>query len=542
MKSPKRSKLRYPFLIYLVVALTVFWHLVINFTTAVPGITGESYLGLFYLWNAPYSIFNLHTTPYFTQSILYPVGDVLPFAQVTPLAGVITYPIQWLSRAAAYNLVVFAGFILSAMFMYLLAERLTGNRHAALLAGLVFAFNPLHVYQAYFGLGAVSTEFVPLLLYFAVLFYQERKPAYVAYAAVAAVFLVFFGNTAPSFLLDTILALVAALILALLLKFIIAKKWIRSAYAFLIIVFAVVLYYGLFVSLNVGLSPTSVPQSYAELQAPSANFSMLFLPALPNYTSPDPYYYQQLSMYYQTVANKPMVDGYAQEYNQTQSTLLTSIPLSVESNYLLLGEGFTYTSPITENYTNVTLLWLAADRVAFVSVIRPAYNASEQGQLLSYLYSIFGEPVYQDQNSSVFETNVALSRHVGKSLTAFTTGTWVPGYALCGSSQCNTTFAATWFGGNIRGIALFVPSNVTKVQMGFTAESGTGRAVGVLQGNQLVDAVTPGRIASRYAVNMSVAQGYNYILFAEQGTINATSESNVSTDYGITNVTFKAVP
>ena len=49
------------------------------------------------------------------------------------------------------------------------------------------------------------------------------------------------------------------------------------------------------------------------------------------------------------------------------------------------------------------------DRIAYVSIIRSAYTLSEQQAMYTYLYSVLGTPVYQDNSTFVFQTNGAIA-------------------------------------------------------------------------------------------------------------------------------------
>ena len=116
-------------IVYLAIALVLFWPSTLNITTTVPagrvGVnaagTGDVYLFLWDLWWLKYSLFSLHTSPYFTQFLYYPVGASLATQTLSPLAGLFSIPLQWVSLGFAYNVILFINFMLSGFFMYLLA-------------------------------------------------------------------------------------------------------------------------------------------------------------------------------------------------------------------------------------------------------------------------------------------------------------------------------------------------------------------------------------------------------------------------------------
>ena len=74
----------------------------------------------------------------------YPYLGTLTYSEhflgVTPFSA----PVQWLSGnpVLAYNVVFLFSYVLAGAGMYWLAVSITGNRLAALVAGLAFAFLP----------------------------------------------------------------------------------------------------------------------------------------------------------------------------------------------------------------------------------------------------------------------------------------------------------------------------------------------------------------------------------------------------------------
>lgn len=89
-----------------------------------------------------------HTLPsdpvhLFQANIFYPAKDVLAFSEPLIVPALLGGPIAWLggSPVLVFNLLVIAGFALSAFAGYVLVLRWTGDRMAALLTGTTFAFN-----------------------------------------------------------------------------------------------------------------------------------------------------------------------------------------------------------------------------------------------------------------------------------------------------------------------------------------------------------------------------------------------------------------
>jgi hypothetical protein len=79
----------------------------------------------------------------FEANIFYPAHDALAFSEPLIVPGLMGAPLAWAgaSPVLVYNLVLIAGFALTAFATFLLVERWTGSWTAGLLAGSAFAFN-----------------------------------------------------------------------------------------------------------------------------------------------------------------------------------------------------------------------------------------------------------------------------------------------------------------------------------------------------------------------------------------------------------------
>lgn len=79
----------------------------------------------------------------FEGNIFYPARDTLAYSEPLIVPAVLGAPVAWLggSPVLVFNLMVLAGFALTALATYTLVVRWTGDRAAAMLAGSMFAFN-----------------------------------------------------------------------------------------------------------------------------------------------------------------------------------------------------------------------------------------------------------------------------------------------------------------------------------------------------------------------------------------------------------------
>jgi hypothetical protein len=192
-----------PFAIYLFIALIVFWPVTLKITSTVAAggpdfVTagsGDVYQNLWSLWWASYAVFNRHTSPYFTNLLFYPNGANLVTETLSPLAGIFSYIFQSISLGFAYNVVFFLGFVLSAFFMFLLADYIIKNKYGALIAGVVFAYSSFHMSHALAGhLQWTSIEFIPLFILFLLLMIKDKKLFSIFGTSVSFLLLVFFGD------------------------------------------------------------------------------------------------------------------------------------------------------------------------------------------------------------------------------------------------------------------------------------------------------------------------------------------------------------
>jgi hypothetical protein len=80
----------------------------------------------------------------FDANIFYPHRGTLAYSESNLGAGVLAVPVYWATRNpyAAHNFVFLLAFVLSATGMYVLVRRLTGNRSAAGVSAICFAFCP----------------------------------------------------------------------------------------------------------------------------------------------------------------------------------------------------------------------------------------------------------------------------------------------------------------------------------------------------------------------------------------------------------------
>lgn len=188
-----RSPLFAAFIAYLFITLILFWPAAFGQNMVFTN-SSDTFQTLAFLWHVPYSVFVSHQSMYLTSGLFFPVGATLAAQTLSPLAGIFTWPFQLANRAMAFNLLFFLAFILSGLFMFMLADYIVKNKYAAFVAGIIYAFAPMHITQAYGHLDWAMVEFIPLFVLFLLLTLDRKKQQYVLGAAVSFVLLTFVGD------------------------------------------------------------------------------------------------------------------------------------------------------------------------------------------------------------------------------------------------------------------------------------------------------------------------------------------------------------
>ncbi len=294
----------------------------------------------------------------------------------------------------------------------------------------------------------------------------------------------------------------------------------------------------------------TIPSAFTALgkQNLTNQFSILMLPALPSSTTG--YLYPGLEMYYDTAAKIPLVGGYPTRINATQQQLDQNIPLAVSAMYLQYANitqdySVIYPSPIIENYSDLTLLWLKEYNIGAITVLSKAYSTEAYYTLNSYLTSIFGTPYYQDSNLT-FYLNDANGSVFNKTIISYIIGTWIPGdtssyLPFCNSqgSCVNSTYANAWWGANLRGVIMFSPKsgNVKmKLQM-LNAQPGNPVYVFVNGAKTPINLNGTAELKN-YSSVLNVSYGLNQIVFYQSNVTDTTNQSNPYVTYGIDNISF----
>ncbi len=157
-----------PLVLYGLVAIAFTWPLVLHLGDRViqKGNSGDVWQHLWNIWWLRFSLLDLHALPYYTPMLYYPSGANLFFHALDPMDGYLFTPVQLITGVvAAFNLNILFQITVAGWGAYLLARYLTGNRAAALVAGLIYACSPLESALVNLGqLELTSIEWLPLFI------------------------------------------------------------------------------------------------------------------------------------------------------------------------------------------------------------------------------------------------------------------------------------------------------------------------------------------------------------------------------------------
>jgi hypothetical protein len=171
--------------LYLVLTLILLYPFsVLKMGTQLIGDGGDGWQNLWNLWWVRQSVLSLKN-PYWTNNIYYPYGADLMVHTLSPLAGILTIPIQLtLGLVFSYNLLIILSFVLGGFGAYLLAYHITKSRVASFFAGLVFAFSSYHFAWSFGHLNMASIEWTPFYVLFLLKIRHEKSLKNVFYAAI----------------------------------------------------------------------------------------------------------------------------------------------------------------------------------------------------------------------------------------------------------------------------------------------------------------------------------------------------------------------
>lgn len=162
-------------LTYLVSSIIFTFPLVLKLGNFLPGQPNDGYV---YLWNIGnfWSQIFAGNDPFYTQNVMYPIGANLFFHTYAPFISLFTFP--FLKNLSFFmGLAIICAVLLSSLSAYLLTFKITNNKPAAFIGGLVYGMSPIiHSFiesQHYYFL--FSAILYPLGVMFLIKFVENKK-------------------------------------------------------------------------------------------------------------------------------------------------------------------------------------------------------------------------------------------------------------------------------------------------------------------------------------------------------------------------------
>ena len=195
---------------YLVAALALTWPLARSMGTHLPAV-GTAYDALLHVFILGWGWQGLTTDPLevFNAPIFYPEPRTLTYMDHMLGEAMLGGPlIEIFNLGVAYNSLVLLSFVASGYFVYRLALLYGISPSGSYVAGFLFAFCPYRF--SHLGcLNQIQTQFIPLGILFAVLFFRTRKTRYGVGAALTLAVQSYFGWYSTFHLAMALVALVS---------------------------------------------------------------------------------------------------------------------------------------------------------------------------------------------------------------------------------------------------------------------------------------------------------------------------------------------
>ncbi|MFH1369138.1 MAG: hypothetical protein ABII64_08430 [Elusimicrobiota bacterium] len=164
-------------LAYSLLSIIMTYPLVFKIFTHIPGAGFDSPFFIWNMWWTKKALLDLHANPFYSNYVFYPNGIELLTANFMIFNNLISIPFQYIFNLVFIsNIFVIISYVFSGFGMYLLVRYLTGNKYAAFIAGIVFAFNPwrfARMEQGYYDL--LHTEWMPFYIYYLTKTIDEGK-------------------------------------------------------------------------------------------------------------------------------------------------------------------------------------------------------------------------------------------------------------------------------------------------------------------------------------------------------------------------------
>jgi hypothetical protein len=191
--------------LYFLFTLIFTFPLIRHLSTSTPMADGQGdqFQSMWMFWWFKTALFNLKTSPFFTNFLFYPHGSSLIY-HMPIFLGLLSIPFQYLFGALAgliigFNLLLMFTFILSGFGVFLLTRYLIKNPIAAFICGLIFAFSSYRLSNLNH-LNLLSTQWIPFYILCLIRSVDEKLLKYAIWAGVFFIFTFLSDFTCTLFL------------------------------------------------------------------------------------------------------------------------------------------------------------------------------------------------------------------------------------------------------------------------------------------------------------------------------------------------------
>lgn len=128
-------------LVYSITSIIITYPLVFKLGNFLPGQPNDAYVYLWNIWNFWHQIIT-NNNPYFTDYVMYPIGANLYFHTYAPLISIVAFP--FLNDLSLFmGMAIILSVLLCSLFSYYLFYKLTDNKIASFIGGLIYGLSPI---------------------------------------------------------------------------------------------------------------------------------------------------------------------------------------------------------------------------------------------------------------------------------------------------------------------------------------------------------------------------------------------------------------
>ncbi|MFT7638101.1 MAG: hypothetical protein ACI9Y8_001892 [Candidatus Omnitrophota bacterium] len=162
-------------LLYTCLTLACFYPILPHISNALIGPPEDNMVFLWFLWHGSEALSRPDWNLMHTTMMYAPEGMGLEYANYFYVGVVVTYLLKsFLGLVTIFNLLIITSFITAGLSTYALIRYITRHHVAALVGGIVFAFNPYHFGHAEHHITLANIQFLPLVLLFVLRMLREK--------------------------------------------------------------------------------------------------------------------------------------------------------------------------------------------------------------------------------------------------------------------------------------------------------------------------------------------------------------------------------